>query len=589
MVRRLAGILAANPEAQLPSPGLLLALLRPATGDPLLLAGAVAATVALIAAGYVFVLLGGGTKFSGTYSLLLPVLLAATVFHMPGGVAAGALAGLALGPGMPLDVAAGMPQPVENWLARLFWFVGLGMSVAALTAVPRWRKGLRDQALLVDEMSGLLTPDALRVAAAGSRPAYAVAVDFGMYERLLDAHGRGTADAYLRAVAGHLRNAVGHGGTMSPRPLTRIRLDVFGLLVPADPGVLDHTIEAIQERMPRWVSLAAPEAAAPAGQARIEAEPLVVPVTTHVGFAEIGALELDDFDTFRNAVRAARAAREARRPVTRYDSASVPVARENVQMAAELLQALERGELSLAFQPKVRMSDGAVTAAEALLRWNSPRRGPVSPAQFIPVAEQSSLISALTGWVLDRTAETLSGWQGDGRALRLSVNLSGRDLLDDRVLDRLRRLPARTGMVASALSLEITETAFIGDLGEIALQLQRLRDDGYDILVDDFGTGCSSFAYLHRLPVDGVKIDRAFVSALRTDATAEKLVGSMVDWCRKVGKRTIAEGVEDAATAEVLKAMGCDEIQGYWISRPLPPADLLRWVDGRADYREAAQ
>ena len=572
-MRGLARSLSSDPDSAARAPRLWPALLLPVTGNRLVLAGTVVAIVALGAAGYGLVLFGGGTKYAGTFALLLPVLLAATVFLIPGGVIVGVLAGLVLGPLMPLDVEAGIPQPTANWLIRLGWFVGLGGFVGVLTAVPRWRRLTQDHRVLFDALSGLPTPDAVRVAARGTEVAFALAVDFGMYERLLDIHSRQVAGEFVRAVSGCLRNAVRDPDADPPLRLTRVRSDVFGLLLPGDPGLLSVTIDAVLQRMPRWVTLD--------GDPTENADPLIVPVTAHVGIAEVTAADLGDFDTFRNSIRAARAARETGRPVARYDRASAPVARENVQMAAELLQAIERGELYLVYQPKQRLADGKVTAAEALLRWQSPRRGLVPPSRFIPVAEQSSLINTLTDWVLQHAGETMRGWQAEGRDLRLSVNLSGRDLTDERMLDRLRGLPAQAGVEAGAFSLEITETAFIGDLGPIVDSVQALSVAGYDILVDDFGTGCSSFAYLHRLPVDGAKIDRAFVASVTTDPTAAELVNSMLEWCRRIGKRTIAEGVEDAATAEALREMGCDEIQGYWISRPLSTGELGDWLARR--------
>lgn len=568
--------LTADPETVVQQPGLLGMLLRPVAAEPKVLFGTVVLIGALMVAGHALVYWSGGTKYSGTFALLIPVLLGATIFLVPGALLAGVAAGLVLGPAMPLDVVASIAQPVESWAVRLGWFVGLGLFVALLVGVPRWNSALRNHALLVDQLSGLPTPNTLRHGARKLESGHAVAIDFGLYDRLLDTHGRDVANRFLGVAAFELKSALQTLAEARSLPLTRVQGDVFGALLPAEPAVLDRTVDAVLDGMPRWLSLDDSDVIDPGGQ------PLVVPLSIHVGIAEVTLSDLEGFDTFRNAIRAARRARETRLPIARFDASSLPVARENVQIAAELLQAIERGELFLQFQPKLRLADGTVCAAEALLRWQSPTRGLVSPGRFVPVAEQSALIHALTTWVVDQAGQTALQWRLDGHPLRLSINLSGRDLLDHETMEQVRQLPILTGIEAEAFSLEVTETAFIGNLDLMITHLEGLRGLGFDILVDDFGSGCSSFAYLHRLPVDGVKIDRSFVSAILTDQRAEDLVGAMLGWCHKLGMRTIAEGVEDAETVSALSAMGCDEIQGYWLSRPQSSRELFAWLERRS-------
>ena len=560
-------VMVTRPPVRSGQPRLSYILLSPATDHPTVLYGLILTILLLLGGGYALVHATGGTKLPHTFAMLIPVCVAASTFHLPGGVLVGVLAGLAVGPVMPLDVAAGAAQPTAGWIARLLWYVALGGFVGVLAGALHWRQALREHALKVDYLTGLPSPEALRLE---DRPANgslcALAIDFGLYDRLLESHDRARTVDVVRNLAVRLRAAV-----PADAMLTRLHSDMFGLLMPNDLTLISETLNSIRDQLPRWIEVGQHE------------QRIIVPVTAHVGVAEVDEADLAEFDVFRHSIRAARAARQTKRLLVHYDSVNEPVSREHLRISAELHQAIERNELFLAFQPKLRLIDGTVPAAEALIRWRHPERGLIRPDEFIPVAEQSPVINTLTLCVLAKAAQSLRTWRSRGRHLRLSLNVTGGNLTDKAVFDRLLGFVEVEGLEPGTISLEITETAFIDDLDAISERLTVLQRAGYDILVDDFGTGCSSFAYLHRLPVDGVKIDRTFVSTLLTDETAAELVQSMLEWCRRLGKRTIAEGVEDYETAVRLNALGCDEIQGYWLSKPLPSNRFIDWLECRSD------
>jgi EAL domain-containing protein (putative c-di-GMP-specific phosphodiesterase class I) len=233
------------------------------------------------------------------------------------------------------------------------------------------------------------------------------------------------------------------------------------------------------------------------------------------------------------------------------------------------------------FQGKVDAFTGAVTGAEALLRWRHPVRGNIPPGQFIPAAEETGLIKSLTRWVLNDVLRQLHAWQQEGRAVPVAVNLSGRNFRDPDLLGELEQLLAYWQIDAGLLQIEITETVLMDDADAAQRVLERMRAMGLLILIDDFGTGYSSLRYLALLPVDVIKIDRSFVIAMAGRPEMRALVGAMVDMGHKLGLKVVAEGVDDESQALLLREMACDEIQGFLYCRPLPASDFQTWRQAR--------
>ncbi len=255
-------------------------------------------------------------------------------------------------------------------------------------------------------------------------------------------------------------------------------------------------------------------------------------------------------------------------------------ARERVQLQAELRRALERNEFVVHYQPRVQPSDGRILSAEALIRWQHPERGLLYPGAFIDVAESSGLIDEVGRWVLDAACAQAAAWRRDGTPLqRVSVNLSTRQLGSGDLTRYVREALSRSGLPAEALELEVTESLLMGDPGEACAQLAEMRRMGVTIALDDFGTGYSSMSILLQLPIDVMKIDRSFVVGLGSDDGAMAVTRAIVALARSLRLHLVAEGVETEAQAEVLRLMGCDELQGYLFSRPVP-ADRFEQLPG---------
>jgi len=260
-----------------------------------------------------------------------------------------------------------------------------------------------------------------------------------------------------------------------------------------------------------------------------------------------------------------------------YDPAVDTASALNLSLLSELRRAVDHHELRLFLQPKIAIHNGSVCGAEALVRWQHPTRGLVPPMQFIPFAEQTGFIRQLTLWIFEQAAAEQVALALLG-VRRVSVNLSTRDLLDLELPEKLDAILRRHRALAEGFCLEITESAIMDDPQRAESTLNRLAERGYKLSIDDFGTGYSSLAYLKRLPVDELKIDKSFVMAMEKDAGDAKIVRSTIDLAHNLGLTVVAEGVENAAVLSLLHTLQCDEGQGYHMSKPLPVADFCDWV-----------
>lgn len=247
-------------------------------------------------------------------------------------------------------------------------------------------------------------------------------------------------------------------------------------------------------------------------------------------------------------------------------------------LRAEILPALEKGEFSLNFQPKLRLSDGQVIGAEALLRWTSPAHGPVSPELAVLLSERGGFIRQLSDWVFHEVAKAQRRLHAYGHEIRIAINVSAAEL-DDALPERLLKALDEEGGHPDLLDIEITETALVSDLDRCSRVAQLLRERGMTVAVDDFGTGYSSLSYIGQLPIDAVKIDRSFIENLDGPNSQGKIVASIIDLTRTLGLQSVAEGVETAAQRDMLATMGCDAMQGYLAAPPMPLDAFVDFLD----------
>ena len=264
-----------------------------------------------------------------------------------------------------------------------------------------------------------------------------------------------------------------------------------------------------------------------------------------------------------------------------YDPETDPHTRERLQLSSGLRHALERNEFVLHYQPQIDIRSGRIIGVEALIRWNHPEHGMIFPDQFIPFAESTGLIGPITEWVLRTAITQCKTWRTAGTELRIAVNVTARSFQDPLFVDKLESTLAGGGISLSPerIEIEITENILMAEIEHGAKAIRRLRDLGVTVAIDDFGTGYSSLAYLKKLPIHSIKIDKSFVLNMAEDDNDAVIVRSTIDLAHNLGYLVVAEGVENRDSLDLLSMLGCNHAQGYHISRPLPADELISWME----------
>jgi diguanylate cyclase (GGDEF)-like protein/PAS domain S-box-containing protein len=416
--------------------------------------------------------------------------------------------------------------------------------------------GLPNRTLLADRF-GLLVMQARRRGASLG----VLFIDLDDFKMVNDTQGHAAGDELLKETARRLQAAVRDGDTVA-----RISGDEFAVIV-SDLARADDAALVAQKILER---LAAPF--------HIQGQEAVV--TASIGIATFPA-DGDNAEALLGAADAAMyRAKQAGRNAFQFFTADINLrTRARALLGTELRRALERREFTLHYQPKIDLATGRPCGAEALLRWQHPERGPVAPAEFIPVLEETGLIVPVGEWVLRKACEDLKAWQQAGMpAMPVAVNLSARQFRQHDLDERIRSIVTEARIDPALVELEITESQLMHDPDHAVRVLERLGDFGLRIAIDDFGTGYSSLSYLTRFPLASLKIDRSFVADVLNDQADATIVRTIVDMAHTLGFTVIAEGVELDSQAAFLRKLGCEQAQGFLFARPMPAPDFTALI-----------
>ncbi|CAN5266784.1 hypothetical protein BH24ACT10_BH24ACT10_12290 [soil metagenome] len=466
---------------------------------------------------------------------------------------------------VPVSVAV-LRAGVLTALGLATWSAGVAYRAATREAQDGRRAAeqageLLEHAATHDELTGLanrtLLHRRLDAALAEHRSVALLLLDLDRFKEVNDTLGHRYGDELLRQVGRRMTSVLRSGDLVA-----RLGGDEFAVLLPASDEqqairTADRLREALQEPFALEEALVAVDASAGVALAPRQ--------------AATGDLLLQLADVAMYEAKAQGTGCAVYAPAMSHTTADV------LALLAELRGAISRRELVVEYQPKVRAGDGGPDGMEALVRWDHPTRGRIAPDVFIPLAERSGFIHPLTSFVLYTALEQCRQWRAAGLGLSVSVNLSARNLVQEDLPGQVCASLSRAGLPAAALELEITESFLMVDLLSSRQRLVDLRALGVRLAIDDFGTGLSSLAYLRDLPVDVLKIDKSFVSAMLGDVTDTLIVRAIVDLAVSLGLDTVAEGVEDEATLQRLAELGCTHAQGYVISRPMPAAQVAAW------------
>jgi diguanylate cyclase (GGDEF)-like protein len=452
-----------------------------------------------------------------------------------------------------------------------------GLSLAKAALVDRLRREVseKEHLAMYDQLTGLpnrqrfqtLLEDRLRTASTGVT--VVMVLDLDRFKEVNDALGHDTGDTLLREVAERLRHRLGDRGVIA-----RLGGDEFAVLLsgvgsPAEALAVGDDLTRAMEQPVAIGHLSLNTRASigiACGPEHGDAAPVLL----------------------QHADVAMYAAKQTRGGARLYEPHDDNNSADRLALTADLARAIQHRELTVNFQAKLDPRTGLVTGAEALARWNHPDQGFIAPDVFIPLAEHSGLIRPLTLHVLEVALRRCAAWRRTGHDLHVAVNLSPNALLDSTLPDLVTGLLGQTGVPASALTLEITESTLMADLVGGISTLDRLNTIGVKLSIDDFGTGYSSLGRLRSLPIHEVKIDRSFVQRIAVDHRDRAVVRSAIQLGHALDLEVVAEGVEDAGTLEHLRREGCDLIQGYFVSKPLPAEQFETWLADRAGLRQDA-
>jgi diguanylate cyclase (GGDEF)-like protein len=411
--------------------------------------------------------------------------------------------------------------------------------------------GLANRALFLDRMD-----HALRVARPQDDPVVVLFVDLDDFKSVNDALGHGVGDQMLRSIADRIRHVAGAGDTPA-----RLGGDEFALLL-EDKGGVDRALdvaEGLLEALRQPVALAGYD----------------LTVLASVGVA-VSAPGMTTAGLLRDAdIAMYEAKRAGKSQIKIFDPAMRLTATRHLEFRSDLGSAIERDQLRLVFQPMIDLRSHRVVGAEALLRWEHPTRGPISPAEFIPIAERAGLIVPIGKWVVEQSIRSAARWQARGPQ-RVSVNVSALQIRSPEFVDHVRQALETHQLDPSLVVLEITETMLVEEIESASDNLAPLRALGVLIAIDDFGTGYCSLSYLQQFPVDIVKIDRQFIDELDDHPRSMSLAKMILQLTSGLEVTSIAEGIERPGQLRALQELGCDIGQGFLLSGPLEASELER-------------
>ena len=427
----------------------------------------------------------------------------------------------------------------------------------ALTGLPN-RELFRDR---IDQ--------AIRAGRRNSDSAVVMIMDLDHFKEINDTLGHHMGDLLLQEVARRLKRALRDSDTVA-----RLGGDEFGVLLPH----VDTPGDATSVAQNLLMHLREP----------FVLEGMRLEIDASIGLALHPLHGADNETLQQRADIAMYSAKQSGRGHALFEPELDRHSPRRLALAGGLRSAINEGQIRLYYQPKADLRTGRIMGCEALARWDHPEFGIVGPGEFVPIAEQTGLITPLTSFVLDAALRQVREWKDAGLELSVAVNLSARSFLDTQLAVEIPRLLARWGVEAELLELEITESMLMTDPARAEATLDRLSQIGLTLSVDDFGTGYSSLANLKRLPVDVIKIDKSFVIEMAVDASDAAIVRSTIDLAHNLGLKVVAEGVESEDAWRHLEALGCDYAQGYYLSRPLPAEAATRLIRERGTGREIA-
>lgn len=508
---------------------------------------------------YEIVLHTGGTKNVYPHLMYLPIILTALYYEIIGGILGGLLGGILLGI-VPINTETSELQNINTVSIRILSFVIIGGFVGYIIyALKKQYKTLenlyrQDSITNVPNRTALMEELTSFTENRKKENKILVVVYIENIIEIFNMLGHAKSETVLKSIANYFYQIVGEKNI---KMFNSHSLKFEFLLNDLEINEVENWLESFRRYL---------------NEVPLSIEEYSLSLQTIMGVSEIKPRKKAE-KIISEAYEAVEFARNDNKDFYIY----TPMLDKNLQttyLVSQINDAIKNNELFIEYQPKLGLTNNSIEEVEALVRWLHPEKGIIPPNEFIPKLEKTDSIRSLTSWVLKRVLTDLKDWESKGINLKVSVNVTPRDLKDKNFADSLLSLIYDEKVDCSKINLEITETDFIKEIDEVIDTIIYLREKGIKISIDDFGTGYSSLSYINTLPIDYIKIDRSFVKDLLNNTKNNHLLKDTVQLLHNLDKIVVAEGVEDEETLNHLRKLGCEEIQGYYISKPLPKDKL---------------
>lgn len=516
---------------------------------------------------YLLVYFTGGIKFVYSHSMYIPIVLAGFIYGISGGIVLAIIAGLTLGPFMPIDTQTGEMQHTLNWIYRTGFFCLIGLLAGfASDTVKTYLKNLHwharhdKETLLPNRMALLEDLPSLTINSLPPNVNLLLVASLNNTRQLKMAYGYEVIDKVVEQISGRFSqklNELEHNNYVY-----RADAGSIGALITNTSGgklntLLNHLAETV--KFP------------------FDFNGIPIHIDFRMGFIPFESMSNEPHIYLQQAESAMNHAHENMYDYVGFSEELIECTKDNMALLGELVNALEKRQLLLHYQPKIDVKSNKICGVEALMRWTHPERGNISPGVFIPCAENSTLIFPLTYYAIEEALKQLALWKEQNIDIPIAVNISPLNLTQEGFAENVLILLRKYNVDGQFLELEVTEGAFILNIEMCTEELTILADAGVVISIDDFGTGYSSLQYLHQLPISKIKIDQSFIKNLPDDKSCIHIVDASISLAHNLEMSVVAEGVETKEVYDYLKSKQCDFIQGYYISRPFPITAFDKW------------
>ena len=502
----------------------------------------------------------GGTEFAFTHIMYVPIIITAYLFGIKGGISIGFFAGIALGPVMPLNVAEDAIQAPESWMLRMVFFIVIGSLIGSLFQQIKQDRDLTIEKSYEHYLTGYPNHNKLRLdlsdmimAESNCTLVVFKIVNLGYINRYVDYQvEEKTIYHVISTILQHFNKDF----------LYCITRNEYVLVFPG------KSIQDIHVKAEKLLQ---------AFDEPVLIDGIPIDLIVRSGIANYPLHGSETYDLLKKLERTLDQDKYDENKISVYQNSIAEKNKENYELIIALYDAIKNNEFSIVYQPIINLKNNIVMGLEALLRWTHPTQGKINPERFIQLAEYMGIINEITKWVIKNTIDQLDRWKAQGLATKVAINISSKDLIDDSIIQYTKNYMELTNVQPEQLEFELTERTIVDNENKAVHLLNEISDLGLKISLDDFGTGYNSLIHLVKLPIDYVKLDKFFISNM-DDISNRPLVEGVINTVHTLGKEIIAEGVETKEQLEILKNMCCDNIQGYYYSKPLPPEEVKEFI-----------